>query len=393
MQAQLLHDPARGAGYGIIDLQAFEGQETDVLFSLRRASDGKYLGVGGWLEAEQRLAPDLAQLQGERLQLLVGPAVVDMLDMPDSFAITAYAAEGEGRRYELEIGGLLSSDPAGGQSIAQPASAPLSLSSMPDMLLDPAPEPQAEPLPLLDLEVAPEPPMPDMLLDPTPEPQAEPLPEHQPDPEPEPGPPLPVLKDPVEHKSKAPLILLLALVCVAGGVYWRQSQSAAPMANATAPAPSKNPGGELRFEIGAQQRDDANSSNSAQKRQSAALNLPPLQRARELLRAGISPEQAVETAKSMQAPEGADGAFLLLEDAAQKGAPEAMLGLARFYDPADAAPKGSILPDPEQARDWYNKAKDQGQSAADDKLKALRAWAQGAKDRDPQAKSLLESWK
>jgi TPR repeat protein len=118
-----------------------------------------------------------------------------------------------------------------------------------------------------------------------------------------------------------------------------------------------------------------------------------LQRARELLRAGIAPEQAVELAKNMQTSEGADGAFLLLEDAAQKGNPEAMLGLARFYDPADDAPRGSILPDPAQARDWYNKARDRGQAGAEDKLKALRAWAEGAKDTHPQAKSLLDGWK
>jgi TPR repeat protein len=70
-----------------------------------------------------------------------------------------------------------------------------------------------------------------------------------------------------------------------------------------------------------------------------------------------------------------------------------LLGLARFYDPADTAPKGSIRPDPEQACVWYNKAKDKGQSAADDKLTALRAWAEAEKDTNPQAKSLLESWK
>ena len=403
MQAQLRHDPTRGAGYGIIDLEASERQETDILFALRRATDGKYLGAGGWLEAEQRLAPDMVQRRGGHLRLFVGPAVVDMLDMPDTFALTAYSADGEDRRYELEIDGFFSSEPAGGQGIAQPANAPLSMSPMPDMLLEPAMEPQPAPLPSpktqpapltpqqpgptprMATQPAPDPepaPQRDLLPQPKPAPQTAPRPPSAPKsvplsrpPQRTPPPPLPVLKDPVEPKSKAPFILLLlALACGAGGVYWWKSHNAAATVNASAPTTSP--------ESAAPAPVPARSVNS-----------PSLQRARELLRTGVSPEQAVEAAKSMHTTEGADGAFLLLEDAAQKGAPVAMLGLARFYDPADAAPKGSIRPDPEQARAWYNMAKDKGLSAADDKLKALRAWAEAVKDKDQQAQRLLKSWK
>ncbi|MDR2695075.1 MAG: sel1 repeat family protein [Deltaproteobacteria bacterium] len=334
MQAHLRPDPARGAGYGVLDVHAFEGREADVLFSLRRASDGKYLGSGDWLEAEQRLAPDVVQYQGDVLRLLVGPAVVDMVDVLNTFAVTVYPAAGEGLRCGLEVGDIVYSRLTGGQGMAPAASTPLSMSPMPEMLLDAAPEAQPEP---------------------------------EPSPAPEPEPQLPVLKDPVEPKSKTPLILLLLLACTAGGVYWWKSQNpdnAPSAASAPQAAPLPVPSGDL----------------------------PPLQRARELLRAGVSPEQAVALAKDMQTPDSADGAFLLLEDAAQKGSPEAMLGLARFYDPADASPRGSIRPDPAQARDWYNKARDKGQGAAEDKLKALRAWAEAEKDRTPQAKSLLDTW-
>ena len=354
MQAQLRHDPARGAGYGVIDVQAFAGRDTDSLFSLRRASDGKYLGSGDWLEAERRLTPDLVQCQGDSLRLLVGPAVVDMMDALNTFALTIYPAEGEGIRCGLEVGDLIYSNLAGGQGIA--ASAPLSMSPMPEMRFDPAPVPQTEPEPV-------------------------PAPEAPPEPQ------LPELKDPVEHKSKTPLILLLlVLACAAGGAYWWKFMtppSAPPAADITAPAPQAAPSPAPPSDPPASQAVPAPAPSK---------DLPPLQRARELLRAGGSPEQAVELAKNMQTPEGADGAFLLLEDAAQKGNSEAMLGLARFYDPTDAASKGSIRPDPAQARDWYAKAKDKGQDAADDKLKTLRAWAEAEKDKDPQAKSLLDSW-
>ena len=373
MKAQVRHDPERGAGHAIIDLKGFAGQDVDVLFSLRRASDGRYLGSGGWLEAEQRLTPDMVQRQGGDVRLLVGPAVVDMLDMLDVFAITAYPAEGEGRRFGLEIGDLIYSDLAGGQGVAQAASAPLSMSPMPEMRFDLAPEAHAAP---------------------------EPAPPPAQEPPPEPEPPLPELKDPVEHKSKAPLILLLlVLACIAGGIYWwktaQSSQNAPPAVNATVPAsapesPSPAPPPPTASAPPAP-------ASQAAPEASPSKETPPLQRARELLRAGASPEEAMtlamELTKDMQIPEGADGAFLLLEDAAQKGKPEAMLALARFYDPADTAPKGSILPDPEQARNWYNRAKEQGQNAADDKLNALRAWAESEKDTNPQAKSLLDNWK
>ena len=354
MQAQLRHDPARGAGYGVIDVNGFEGRDTDILFSLRRASDGKYLGTGDWLEAELVLTPDVVQHQGDTLRLLVGPAVVDMVDALNTFAITVYSAGGEDRRCGLEVGALTYSHLAGGQGVAQTATAPLSMSPMPEMRLEPAPVPQPE-------------------LEPEPVPLSEASPEA----------PLPELKDPVEHTSKMPLfLLLLLLVCVAGGVYWwkfvRITESAPPVAGAAAPALPGAP---------------SVSVPQAAAPELPSKELPPLERARELLRAGAPPEQAVELAKEMQSPAGADGAFLLLEDAAQKGNPEAMLGLARFYDPADTAPKGSILSDPAQAREWYDRAKDKGQEAAEDKLKALRAWAEGEKSRNPQARLLLDSWK
>jgi hypothetical protein len=358
MQAQLRHDPARGAGCGVIDVQAFEGRDTDILFSLRRASDGKYLGSGGWLEAEQRLAPDMIQYQAGVLRLLVGPAVVDMVDALNTFAITLYPASGEGRRAGLEIGDLVYSSLAGGQGVAQNASAPLSMSPMPEMRFDVVPEAQAEP-------------------------EVQFLPDSEAQPESEPQ--LPELKDPVEARSKAPLVaLLLLLVCAAAGAYWwkfMRTTDGPPLAaaNATVPAPPA----ESAPPVPVPQAASAPEPSGEQ---------PPLQRARELLRAGASPEQAVELAKDLLTHEGADGAFLLLEDAAQKDHSEAMLGLARFYDPADAAPKGSIRLDPFLARMWYNRAKDRGQGAAEDKLQALRAWAEAEKEKDPLAKSLLESW-
>jgi hypothetical protein len=361
MQAHLRPDPARGAGYGIIDLEGFEEQDADVLFSLRRASDGKYLGSGDWLEAEQRLAPDMAQLRGDTLRLLVGPGVVDMLDALDSFAITAYPAAGDGRRYRLDVGDPAYSVLEGGQGVSRQVAGgmlPTPGGMLPAPVLSaPGRRPPLAPLPR-----------------PAQQPEAsEPasgLPAPSPVPQAGPAPPLPMLKDPVEPGRKMPLLpLLLVLVCAAGVLYWRQPEDAPPAAR-DAPA--------------------ASSAKSAAPAASPAQS--HLQRAREVLRRGAAPEEALELAKGMQTPEGADGAFLLLEDAAQRGKPEAMLLLARFYDPTDGTPRGSIMADPEQARDWYRKAKERGHEAADGRLKRLRAWAEAERDRNPQARKALENW-
>jgi hypothetical protein len=351
MQAHIQPDPSRGAGYGIIDLEGFEGQDVDILFSLRRASDRKYLGSNDWQETEQRLEPDMVQRRDDVLRLLVGPAVVDkMVDVLDAYAITAYPADGEGGSCALEVGNLVYSALAGGQGVSLRESAP---PPMPERRLAPVPKPEPEPAP-----------EPESVPQPAPEPQPEPSPAPQPLPEP----PLPPLRDPVKPRSKTPLLLLLLLVLAASaaGVYWKQSASTPPAA----------------------------AGASAQSAPPAVSTAPPaVQRAREALRRGISPEEAMELAKDLYTPDGADGAFLLLEEAALKGKTEAMLNLARFYDPTDTAPKGTIRPDAEQAREWYAKAKDGGQGAADDRLKALRAWAEANKDKDPQAQKLLEIWK
>ncbi|MDR0465728.1 MAG: hypothetical protein LBH94_00045 [Deltaproteobacteria bacterium] len=552
MQARLRHDPKRGEGYCVIVLEGFEGRDEGVLFSLRRISDGKYLGSDGRLEAEQRLAPDMAQRQGAGLQLFVGPAVTDMMDAKAGFEIAVYPVNGESMRCALEIDDPTPSAQAGGQDANDP---PARLAEAPEPKPEPQPAPQAEPeqVPEQQAETAPEPqpkPQPELRHEPASQPQAEPQPTPAPVPEPEPEQqpepasalepepklaaqaaatpepeskparqpswqaepeqapepqaetapepepkleaqaaatpepeskpapqaepeqapepqvepvpqpepaslpprvpeplppprpaqllppplpprapetmpplwpapkpapdphsPLPPLKDPVEAKSKTPLVplLLLALTCVAGGVYWLQSESAPPVPRTGSTAPSAQgasataspaQGAPIAAAPAASSapsapRVAAPATSSAQGTPStaAAATSPHLQRAREHLRGGISPDEAINLAKSMQIPEGADGAFLLLEDAAQKGKSEAMLLLARFYDPTDVAPKGSIQPDPEQAYDWYKKARDGGQSAADDRLRSLRAWAEAEKNRNQHAKALLEIWK
>lgn len=379
MQARLEHDAARGPGHALITVAGFGGRETDIAFSLRCASDGKYISAGGRQDAEHRLHPDMVQYRGDTLCLLIGPAIVDLLDALDTFALTIYAEREEGRRCPLEIGNLVYSALGGGRGVGQarPAAPPPPPARAPE----PEPEPPAEPEPALTLTPAS-------------------------------APMLPPPGDPAQHKSRLPLILgMIVLLLAAGGAFywWNFLRGPAPVeqsaqsdvkepAPARPPAPAEQkpgpppaektpaPEAAVPAEAAPAQQQAAPSAPAAPD----AAAQPPLQRARGLLRAGATAQQSLELARSMQTSDAADAAFLLLEDAAQKGNAEAMLHLARFYDPADASPKGSIQPDPAQAREWYEKAKAGGQAAADEGLKNLRTRTKARKNTDPRAKSLPE---
>lgn len=121
---------------------------------------------------------------------------------------------------------------------------------------------------------------------------------------------------------------------------------------------------------------------------------PALEKARKALREGISPEDALALAKSLpESPERADAAFLLLEFAADSGNAEAALAVARYYDPTDKEPSGTIRKNPETAYDWYTDALAGGQENAKIRLTQLRSWVEDqAAQGSSKARELLNTW-
>jgi hypothetical protein len=105
---------------------------------------------------------------------------------------------------------------------------------------------------------------------------------------------------------------------------------------------------------------------------------PPLQQARELLgKSDAGAEESLRLAlklKPLADDESTDAAFLLLEYAAHKNNGQAMLHLARYYDPSDNQPHGSIIKDVEQAAAWYARAAESGVAEAKDALQMLKDW-------------------
>ena len=121
---------------------------------------------------------------------------------------------------------------------------------------------------------------------------------------------------------------------------------------------------------------------------------PALEKARKALREGISPEDALALAKSLpESPERADAAFLLLEYAADSGNAEAALAVARYYDPTDKEPSGTIRKNPESAYNWYTDALAGGQENAKIRLTQLRSWVEDqATQGSSEARELLNTW-
>ena len=121
---------------------------------------------------------------------------------------------------------------------------------------------------------------------------------------------------------------------------------------------------------------------------------PALEQVRTALREGITPEDAVVLAKSLpESPERADAAFLLLEYAADSGNAAASELVARYYDPTDETPSGTIRKNPEIAYEWHKKASDGGQNTQI-QLNRLHQWVEAqAKQGSREASLLLKNWR
>jgi len=124
-------------------------------------------------------------------------------------------------------------------------------------------------------------------------------------------------------------------------------------------------------------------------------NAPVLEKARKALREGITPDAALALANSLpESPERADAAFLLLEFAADNGNAEAALAVARYYDPTDKTPSGTIRKNPETAYGWYTEALAGGQENAENRLAQLRSWVEEqANQGSYEARELLNTWR
>lgn len=353
MRASIAADPERGPGYGIIEIEG-AGDILSPSFTLQRASDGKCLSSGGWQESETAISPQSWNTDDSKLRLHVGPEVIDELDSLDAYRISL---PGQGA-CAMAVGRLIYSSISGGQGMGG-ASAP----EAPAAVSDPDPDP---------ISVTP--------------------PELAPEPEPEPEAPLAEQPLQMAHETGAghsgrgktaiAMGVLALLLCAGLAVWWFV------LRELEGPPLPQPPG-----------QSASNSASGAQSAENGAAPKAPLATAREQLRGEALPDVSLAMAKPMRkadaSPEECDAAFLLLEDAAQKGNAEAMLLVGEYYDPTASLPRGSIPVDMTQARRWYDEALHKGHDKAlpQAALDRLKEYAKAEEARgNAEARALLQSW-
>ena len=366
MRASIMADSGRGPGNGIIEI--FDaGSVNDPGFTLLRASDGKCLGPRGWQESETLLTPDAWDNDGGSLRLAVGPAVVDEVDNLDAYRISL---RGVGS-CALAVKSLVYSHIAGGHGMG--AATPVAPAPQPAPVA-----PQPEPEPVLE---SPEPPL--AFEEPQPAPQLE-------------DPLVMNSQQPEKSGSKTWLIVLIVLALLAAGAaaWWFLLREPEKAPLPTPPAQEQNAEKPQTPEPEKPKPAD----NAPQKDAEAAKPaLSPLASAREQLRGQALPDVSLGMAKPLRkadaTPEETDAAFLLLEDAAQKGDAEAMFLVGQFYDPASTLPRGSIPADLTQAKRWYDQAAQKAQPQAKAALDKLKEYARGLEAKsDAEARALLQNW-
>ncbi len=356
MKAIISSDQQRGAGHALVRLEGCPAVASTA-FSLRRGSDMKFLSAGGWQESEMLLAPDGSEVRGGQVCLYIGPAVVDQLD-----PLAAYLLTVDGRRFGVEMMSLEYSslgDQAGTMPVscqAAPAQADAPSSVQPALPAEETSARQAESVP------------------PQEDQQPEPL-EHSSQ---EGLPSLPVAETPERRRAVWPVVVLLGLVAAAAACVfladYTEETPPLPAAEAAAPAAAEQPV------------------------EAPADSLSPIQQARRHLRGQADPAASVALARPLRVPgvqqQDADAAFLLLEDAAQKGNAEAMYLAGQFYDPVCTLPRGSIPTDMAMAGKLYEGARAGGIAEAGAALATLRQHveAEAAKG-NAEARRLLQDWK
>lgn len=453
MKALIAPDAARTPGVGIISVHDAPGAgPADVAIY---AGDGRYLSASGWQESRTPLPVEAHDDDSGCLRLKVGPAVVDSLDKLERYLFLAGDQKCVLQIQDLVYSRMEGGD--GMVHMATPVTAP-ALQPKPEPIPEPEPAPEPEPQPgpepspllsgadlamdqpaaekkkssgkllwlllgvlLLALAAAavwwfflratPPPPPPMTSQDPATE-QAAPADASQApeqnqtapengsqDPAPEQAAPADALEDATPGVPQAPE----EATPEAGTPEAPKAPDTADVPEEAAPeAPVEAP--ETTTPEAPQTPDPTDAPEDAMpeagtpEAPQAPVAVPPLQQAREHLRGTADPGTSLDLARPLRTPtasaDDSDAAFLLLEDAAQKGHAEAMFRVGQFYDPQCGLPRGSIPADMTQAKHWYENAKNKGWQEADAALAALRRHVEAkAAQGDAEAIMLLRNWK
>jgi len=309
------------------------------------------LGPNGWQSADHSWRPDAVEATPEGPVLEVGPAVVRHMEN-GNYRIEVTLPGGE-----VLAAGLTWRDippPPDTERVGGRRRGGVAIGPAPERIVPPIVEP---------------PPLP------PPEPA---LPPPPPTPRPVSPPPAPVRRSRRRWEIGAVAVVLLAI----GGAIVYLRLPVPP------PPPVDNAARTEKPDASRTERKD----NTAPGR-----TVSPVEEARLALRdPNTSAAEEIDKAHRMPTNlDGADAAFLLLEDAANvKHDGQAAFEVGRYYDPLDTAPNGTIKKRASRACSYYRMAQAAGIGDAAARLDGLKLWAeQKASDGDADAEATLRCLK
>lgn len=345
LRMELLPDPTRGPGHGILRIAGLSPAVAGRLAIFVRRNQGTepFLGEGGRWTTQQVThligAPE-REPSGEATVAL-GPELVDPIATlpPNCMVMFGVEADGVADQGRVAVRGLLASAAAGAGAEAGPGTV---VHEEPLTIVDPTPEPQPDPAPLEPL-----------VADPA----------H-------------LIDEPEKKTKTSPGVLglgaVLALILVAGGWYFAglppfgKGLEAPPPAEIPVATPAAQP-----------PADGPIDSRDALSR---------------YLAANPAADAAVAKAKELAGQGRLDFAMLVYQYASRLGSVEASLALGRMYDPETWSKTASPMdkPDAETAAYWYEPAAQAGNAEAQRRLgKILLDLPQGGAGNRDKAKEWL----
>ncbi|NBC34363.1 MAG: hypothetical protein GVY13_16925 [Alphaproteobacteria bacterium] len=444
---QVLEDSSvPGGGYAIIRVAGVRTQPADLSFYIRRIGyDQANLGYSGWQGPEERLEAFDSAFQPGTLDLMIGPELVDAIDVGTAIEIELPGLGLQQTLYWPDITPSVMGGAGAGRRVAftgrQAAPSPRGQTPPPQPAAPPQAEPDADATMVGGRPMPPPPPPP---------PEDEPtviLGEDEvsgfgerddrfdfgaDDEEEPPGAADRAGRD-KGRKPQLPLnpALLIAgivaLVLVLGGLVYfvlgeslglrdvqvaEEDEPPAPDLPAVEEASVPPPEQPQRPDTGSEpavtppppppdiptedtRRPAEPPTEVAMQRQPRQPQTPPTTFVRSIVRGDPAPSELYELAQYHLQQSDVDVALLLLEQAEIQGYGPAMTAIGRMYDPVHFAPSRSAFThaNPERAIQYYRDAQQAGDSAADEALAELRDWLEvRAADGDPTAEELLRDY-
>jgi len=365
------NDNNLGAGYGLFKITENDQALTSPYqFVLTCSSNSKSLSPNGWQDASKSLEPNSFEEDGDTITLFVGPDIVDNLDAMELYRFSLISHEKAtqdtiSKNAILELGSIAYSPLYGtGVVAAKKVVAPTPITPEQDMSAAPLPDT------LNNLQV-----------DNTQNTAN-----------------VTSKNEPIIDRKYYPLLKWFLAIWLLGCVFFTYLLFSEKVNEYLSNLPDeiqamlygspteKEPADAIeddksKTEQEQQEKDkQAKEAKNATTSQTAVIikQISPRQQVQDFLKkTDTSLEDTVDLAQKLEKEtDGLDYSFIIWEVAAEKGNSEAMLMVAKFYNPADSSAHGSIVKDPLVALQWYKKAEQAGQKEATTKIAELRTWAE-----------------